>query len=504
VTSPPINARSCLAIDQSTSATKALLFDPSGRLLDRASLDHRQIYPQPGWVEHDAEEIWRNTLAVLRTVVERRRLTPAHLSHLSITNQRETVVIFERGSGRPLHNAIVWQCRRGDPICASVAAAGHAQLVTRKTGLKIDTYFSASKLAWLVQNVPEIREKLAARDALIGTIDAYLIYRLTAGRVFATDHTNASRTLLYDIRELRWDDALCGIFDVPSHALPEVRDSTARFGETNLGGLFEAPILICGVMGDSQASLLAHGCVTPGMAKVTLGSGSSVLLNVGADLRCCGDGAVSTIAWTHRGQPTYSFEGIINYSAATIGWLKDQLGLIGDPSETELLAAAVNDNGGVYLVPAFAGLSAPYWSPDARGAIVGLTAHADRRHVVRAALESIAYQLRDVLDMMKCDGGVVLRTIHADGGATRNAFLMQFIADMTGLEVAAARMPECSPLGAALAGSVGMGLRDMTAIGSLAREAVTYAPRMPAEQSDRLYRGWKRAVGQVLAGVGTA
>jgi glycerol kinase len=493
-----------LAIDQSTSATKALLFDVSGRLIDKAALDHRQIYPRPGWVEHDAEEIWRNALAAMKTLVARNPEAIDDISHLSITNQRETIVVFERGSGKPLHHAIVWQCRRGEPICAELSQ--HNELAARKTGLKIDTYFSASKLTWLIRERPAIAKELREGEALIGTIDTYLIYRLTGGRVFATDHTNASRTLLMDINRLAWDEELCALFGVPMRALPEMRDSTGRFGESDFDGLLRRRVPICGVMGDSQASLFAHRCFSPGMAKVTLGSGSSVLLNVGRTLRAPGDGAVATIAWTHAGEPTYSFEGIINYSAATIDWLRNQLGLIQSADETEAAAASVPDNGGVYLVPAFAGLSAPYWSPGARAAIVGMTAHANRAHVIRAALESIAYQIRDVLDMMRASTSsgqpsVELRKVSADGGATRNGFLMQFIADVTRLEIIAARVAECSPLGAALAGAVGLGLLpSLEAVASLPRDVAIYRPQMPPEQADRLYAGWRRAVKQVLAG----
>jgi glycerol kinase len=489
-----------LAIDQSTSATKALLFDAGGALLHKASRDHRQIYPQPGWVEHDAEEIWQNTLAAVRTLVD--GTSAAAPVSVSITNQRETVVVFDRATGKPLHHAIVWQCRRGEPICAEIRAAGLEPEVVEKTGLKVDTYFSASKLAWLIRNRPDIARALASGDALVGTIDTYLIYRLTNGEVFATDHTNASRTLLFDIRRLAWDDALCRMFGVPTRALPHVRDSTAHYGQTTIGGALGKPIPICGVMGDSQASLFAHRCFRPGTAKVTLGSGSSVLLNLGPQLRHGGDGAVSTVAWTHAGRATYSFEGIINYSAATIAWLKDQLGLIRSADETEAAATSVADNGGVYLVPAFAGLGAPHWQPDARAAIVGLTAHATRAHVIRAALESIAYQIRDALDAMRSRAGVELATIRADGGATRNAFLMQFIADITGLEVAAATLPECSPLGAALAGAVGMGIYpSLEAVAALPDDVVTYRPRMPGAEVNELLAGWRRAVDQVLAGI---
>jgi glycerol kinase len=490
-----------LALDQSTSATKALLYDSSGNLIDKTSLEHQQIYPQPGWVEHDADEIWRNTLATLTELIDRNRAAAGDAICLSITNQRETILEFDRTTGRPLHNAIVWQCRRGDPICAELNASGQSELVTRKTGLKIDSYFSASKIAWLIRTQPDIAARLSSGEALIGTIDAYLIHRLTRGQVAATDHTNASRTLLFDITRLKWDQQLCEIFGVPMKALPEVKDSTARYGLTDCGGLLPRPIPICGVMGDSQASLFAHRCFKPGMAKVTIGTGSSILLNLGPELRYGGDAAVSTIAWTHNGVATYSFEGIINYSAATIAWLKDQLGLIQSADQTEAIALAAKNNGGVYLVPAFAGLSAPYWSPDARAAIVGMSAHTDRKHIVRAALESIAYQLRDVLDAMRERFGGDLRVINADGGATRNRFLMQFIADMVGLEIAVAQIPDCSPLGAVLAGLLGMGVHaSLDELEKLPRQMTRYQPAMPRQQADQLYAGWQRAVKQVLAG----
>lgn len=488
-----------LALDQSTSATKAILFDTAGRTLDKASLDHAQHYPQPGWVEHDAEEIWTNTLAVLREVLSRHADKTQSLLCLSITNQRETIVVFDRATGRPLHRAIVWQCRRGDPICAELTEAGHNDRVRQVTGLKIDTYFSASKLKWLVRNVPEIREKLASGQALIGTIDAYLIYRLTKCRTFASDSTNASRTLLYDIGRLAWDETLCDLFEVPVGALPEVFDSAAKYGETDLGGILASPIPICGVMGDSQAALFAQRCFEPGMSKATFGTGTSLLLNIGAAPRLTESGAMTALAWVYEGRPTYSFEGLINYSAATIAWMRDQLELIDDVRETEALAAAAGDNGGVYLVPAFAGLSAPYWSSTARAAILGMTAHTTKRHVVRAALESISYQVRDALEMMKDDAGVALQRIQADGGATANRFLMQFTADMLGLEVRASNVPDLSPLGAALAGALGMGVyASLADLAGLTRESTVYRPQMAPSDALNLYEGWKAAVERVL------
>ena len=488
-----------LALDQSTSATKAILFDADGRVVDKSSRDHRQIYPQPGWVEHDAEEIWQNTLAVIRELASRHADLLSSAACLSITNQRETILVFERGTGRPLHNALVWLDRRGDPICRELADAGHGDRVRNKTGLKIDTYFSASKLKWLVREKPEIRRKLQSGEALAGTIDTYLVYRLTGGKVFATDHTNASRTLLFDIGKLRWDEELCRLFEVPPAALPEVRESAGRFGETNADGVLPKALPICGILGDSQASLFAQRCYQPGSAKATFGTGTSVMLNIGGQFKLSGQGAVSALAWVWQGQPTYALEGIINYSAATISWLKDQLGLIRDAAETEPLARAVENNGGVYLVPAFSGLSAPYWSQDARAAIVGMTAFTRKEHIVRAALEAISYQIRDVLDMLRADAGVRPQALHADGGPTRNAFLMQFTADLAGLELVVTEVPESSALGAAMAGMLGAGLRrsfaDLTA---LPRQTRTYRPQMNAADVQRLYSGWQAAVKRVL------
>ena len=488
-----------LALDQSTSATKALLFDEHGRSLDRESREHKQHYPQPGWVEHDAEEIWQNTLTVLRTLLARNTAQAGEVAALSITNQRETVVVFERATGRPLHPAIVWQCRRGDTFCAEHAAAGREPFVHGKTGLKLDAYFSASKLQWLVRNKPDLRAKLADGSALVGTIDAYLIYRLTEGRVFATDSTNASRTLLYDIGRLRWDEELCALWQVPLRALPEVRDSSAHFGDTTLDGLLARPLPIRGVMGDSQASLFAQRCFAPGAAKVTFGTGSSLLLNIGAQPRFSTKGVLTALAWMHAGVPTYAFEGIIISSASTLTWLRDQLDLAADVPAIEKLAQEVPDNGGVYLVPAFTGLGLPHWQPAARAAISGLSSHSDRRHVARAAFESIAYQIRDALDAMRAGAGVPLVALHGDGGPTASNFLMQFTADLTGVELRVATMPDCSPLGAVLAGQLGLGVHpSIDSLAAAPREETVYRPTMAPERRAALYAGWQAAVRQAL------
>ncbi len=488
-----------LALDQSTSATKAVLFDARGKILDKASRNHCQIYPQPSWVEHDAEEIWRNVLAVIGEIAKRNRTKLAKLAALSITNQRETVLIFDRKTGKPLHHALVWQDRRGDALCAKLTKQGYGPSVLRKTGLKIDTYFSASKIRWLVENKPAIAAKLKNGDAVIGNIDTYLIHRLTDGKVFATDFTNASRTLLFDIGKLNWDAELTKLFKVPVNALPEVRESAAQFGETDVGGLLPKRVPIFGVMGDSQASLFAQKCFSPGTAKATFGTGTSVMLNIGDKFRVSKKGAVTALAWVWQGKPTYAFEGLINFSAATIEWLKNQLGLIHNASEVEKLALSVKDNGGVYLVPAFAGLSAPYWSPDARAAIVGLTAFSEKAHVVRAAQEAIAYQIRDVLDMMRADANVKLQSLHADGGPTRNKFLMQFTADLTRTEIKVAEVAESSAWGAAMNGLLGLGIYgSQTELAKLPRSQKVFHPRMKPAEAERLHAGWRLAVKRVL------
>lgn len=488
-----------LAIDQSTSATKAVLFAAQGTVLDRASREHRQIYPQPGWVEHDAEEIWQNVLTVVREIVGRNQDRLAQLAGLSITNQRETILVFDRATGKPLHHAIVWLCRRGEPICQKLRDQGLDETVRGKTGLKIDTYFSASKIKWLVQEKTDIAAKLKNGQAVAGTLDAWLVHRLTGGNIFATDHTNASRTLLFDINRLRWDEQLCELFDVPLEALPEVRESAAQFGETDLNGLLPRRVPICGVMGDSQASLFAQRCYQPGMVKATFGTGTSVLMNIGDQFRLSERGAVSALAWVWRGQPTYAFEGIINFSAATISWLKDQLGLIQSSSEVEQLATAVPDNGGVYLVPAFSGLSAPYWKPEARAALIGMTAHTRREHVARAAEEAIAYQIRDVLEMMRADAPVKMQNLYADGGPTRDRFLMQFTADLAELELTVSEVPESSAWGAAMSGLLGLGIcGSLDDLAGLPREVRTYRPQMDPARAKRLHDGWLAAVRRIL------
>jgi glycerol kinase len=489
-----------LAIDQSTSATKALLFTSEGDLLDQVAFSHHQIYPRAGWVEHDAEEIFSNTLKAISVLLQRHPEESHNLLALSITNQRETFVLFDRQTGLPLYNAIVWQCRRGDELCKRLREAGSENIVHERTGLKIDTYFPASKLRWLLDARPDLCARLRDGTALFGTMDTYLVYRLTGGKVYATDHTNASRTLFYDIGKLAWSQELCDIFGLEFGILPDVRESAAWYGDTDLGGEFNRCIPIYGVMGDSQAALFAQRCFAPGSAKVTFGTGSSILVNIGHQKRLSDRGTVTALGWVWQGQPTYAFEGIINFTGATITWLRDQLQLISNPAETETLAQSVPDCDGVYFIPAFVGLSAPYWRSDARAAILGMTPSTTRAHVVRAALESIGYIVTDVLKAMCEDAGVNLSNVHADGGAVRNAFLMQFVADMNQLTVRAAQTPELSALGAVFAGALGMGihssLRDLE---GLPASFIEYQTNLPREQGEKLRAGWKHAVSQVLS-----
>lgn len=477
-----------LSLDQSTSATKAVLFSEEGRVLALSSRDHRQIYPQPGWVEHDAEEIWQNVLAVVSEITGNR----SDIQALSLTNQRETIVAFERATGKPLHPAIVWQCGRGDAICRNLRAAGHEETVRRKTGLKIDTYFSASKIRWLMETRPDIATKLHSGEAVVSTIDGYLVHRLTQGRVFATDFTNASRTLLFDSAALRWDAELCSLFGVPMQALPEIRESASLFGITSVTG---SEIPLAGVMGDSQASLFAQRCFLPGSAKATFGTGTSVMLTIGDQFALPREGIVTALAGVHRQKPTYALEGLINFSGATIAWLKNQLALISGDDDVEKIASSVADNGGVYLVPAFAGLGAPHWSPSARAALHGLTAHTTKAHVVRAALESVSYQIRDVLDLMRAESGVALRTLMADGGPTQNRFLMQFTADVTGAELVVSDTPERSAWGAAMNGLLGLGEKLPP---SPAGKITLYRPRQDASRIAEWHAGWTEAVRRVL------
>lgn len=491
-----------LAIDQSTSATKALLFNADGALLDSNSIAHQQIYPRAGWVEHDALEILQNSRKAMAELLSRHYREVAQIRSISLTNQRETVVVFNKADSVPLANAVVWQCRRSTEICERHLKAGCGDRVRQLTGLRIDPYFSASKLQWLIENNPQIAQALRDGSALAGTMDTLLIHALTGGQVFATDATNACRTLLYDIDTLDWSGELCELWNVPSSALAEVRDSTAEFGSTDLFGLLPAPVPIHGVMGDSHAALLAHRCFTPGSTKVTMGTGSSLLMNIGPQRRESSSGVLTTLAWVHDGKPTYAFEGIIISAASTLTWMRDQLGIISDMTTATAEATALPDNGGVHVVPAFTGLGLPHWQPQARAAILGLTSQSDRRHVVRAGIESIGFQIQDAIAAMRADADTGLASLHADGGSTINAFLMQFIADLTRADLHVPAMAEFSALGAVYAGMWGSGALDSQAdLDRLPMPEIIYSPKLPQPAATELTSAWNQAVAQALHGL---
>jgi glycerol kinase len=488
-----------LGIDQGTSGTKAILFDSGGRMVHRCNAGHAQTYPQPGWVEHDALEIHQRTLEAARSLIAESGIDPAAVRAVSISNQRETAVVWDGRSGIPAHNAVVWQCRRGAAICERLEKAGAAEEVGRKTGLVLSPYFSAAKIAWILENVEGARERADRGELRCGTIDSWLVWKLSGGAVHATDYSNASRTQLFDIRALRWDDGLLGLFGIPPSMMAEVRPSDARFGETDLGGLLPSPVPMTGVMGDSHAALFGQCCFRPGMAKATYGTGSSIMMNVGGVPVESRSGLVSSIAWARGGAVEYVLEGNVNCTGATIKWLVDDLELIPDSKSAGPIAASVPDNQGVYLVPAFVGLSAPYWDSEARASVTGMSRGTRKAHLVRAAEESIAYQIRDVLDAMAAESGAPLAELRVDGGPTRDDFLMRFQADILGIPVVRAVIEELSSIGASYMAGLAIGFwKDAAEIEGLRAVDRAFAPGMDEETRSRNYGGWKGAVGRTL------
>ena len=488
--------RYVLGIDQSTQGTKALLFDDKGGLLERADLPHRQIINGQGWVSHDPEEIYANTLQVIRNVVEKAGISPSEIAAMGLSNQRETSVAFDR-SGHPIADAVVWQCSRAEKICRRVQEAGFSEAIRTATGLQLSPYFPASKFAWFLENVPEAAELSKAGNLLFGTMDTYLIYRLTKGREFRTDYSNASRTQLFNIFTLEWDPEICRMFGIPEASLPEVTDSDALFGMTDLEGYLPAPIPICGVLGDSHAALFGQGCHEKGMVKATYGTGSSIMMNIGSDAILSSHGVVTSLAWRTQGKAQYVLEGNINYTGAVITWLKDDLKLISSAAETEELAKAANPKDHSYLVPAFTGLGAPYWDSEAEGIFCGMTRTTGRNEIVRDALQCIVYQITDVLRAMEEDAGFSIEELRTDGGPTRNAWLMQFQSDMIGVRVGVSEVEELSGMGAAYMAGISAGLYDRERIFE-GRKRNTYRNKMPAEEAGRFYEGWKKAVAKVL------
>jgi len=483
-----------LALDQGTTSSRAILFDREGRALATASRPIRQIYPRAGWVEHDPQEIWETQLEAAREALAAAAVPASRLAAIGITNQRETTIIWDRRTGEPLANAIVWQCRRTAPLCQSLKERGLEAWFRQRTGLVIDPYFSGTKVAWLLENVPGARARAEAGELLFGTVDSWLLYRLTGGRVHATDYSNASRTLLFNISRLAWDEDILRELGVPPSLLPTVLPSSGIFGETE-ASLLGAAVPIGGIAGDQQAALFGQACFTPGMAKNTYGTGCFVLMNVGHDSLPLGSSVLTTIAWGLGDRAEYALEGSIFIGGAAVQWLRDGLGLIATAAESEALAASVPSSDGVYLVPAFVGLGAPHWDPLARGIIVGITRGTTRAHLARATLEAIAFQTRDVIEAMEAECGVALPELRVDGGATANDLLMQIQADILGRPVVRPAVTETTALGAAYLAGLAVGFwQSQDELAANWRVDKRFEPSLPADQREALYGGWKRAV----------
>jgi glycerol kinase len=485
-----------LALDQGTTSSRAIVFDRSGRIASAVQEEFPQIFPQPGWVEHDPEAIWRTQMDTARQALATAGIEAAQVAAIGITNQRETTVVWDRETGQPLHNAIVWQCRRTAPMCDRLRADGWTDPIRAKTGLVVDAYFSGTKLAWLLDHVPGMRDKAERGHALFGTIDSFLIWRLSGGRLHVTDLSNASRTMLFNIQTLDWDDEILAELRIPRAMLPQVRPSSQVYGLSD-GELLGAQVPIAGAAGDQQAALFGQTCYAPGQAKNTYGTGCFLLLNTGERAVASERGLLTTIAWQlgDAGKVTYALEGSVFIAGAAIQWLRDGLHIISHPAEIEALAGSVDDTGGVYFVPAFVGLGAPYWDAYARGTIVGLTRGTDRRHIARAVLEALCYQSRDVLEAMAADAGIGLAALRADGGAAANDLLMQLQADLLGVPVQRPAVTETTALGAAYLAGLAVGYwSGLEEIAAQWRIDAEFEPAMAAERRDALYAGWQRAV----------
>lgn len=487
-----------LAIDQGTTSSRAILFSAELEVLSTQQKELALHYPHKGWVEQNPEDIWCDTLDVCRRIVRSLPDEAKAIAAIGITNQRETTILWDRKTGMPVYNAIVWQDRRTAPLCEQLRAAGHEPMVEAKTGLLFDPYFSAGKIAWILAHVEGARERAERGELAFGTIDCYLLWRLTGGRVHASDVTNASRTQLYNIVEQKWDEALLALFDIPEQILPEVLDNAADFGVTD-PALFGREIPICGMAGDQHAALIGQGCVIPGMVKSTYGTGCFALMNIGSDFRVSQNRLLTTPAYRLDGKMVYALEGSIFIAGAAIQWLRDGLEFFSDAALSEDLARSVHDNNEVYFVPAFTGLGAPYWRPDVRGAIMGLSRETTKAHIVRAALEAQGYQTRDLMTAMEADSACEAAVIRIDGGLVANAFMCQFLADMLNKPVEVPEVTEATALGAAcLAGLYTGILPGLEAITQRWRKARVYQPAMAESERERLYRGWKAAVEALL------
>lgn len=488
-----------LAIDQSTSATKAMIFGHTMKIIARANVPHAQYYPQPGWVEHNPDEIYLNTLEAIRKVIAEASADPAEIAAIAITNQRETVVVWDKTTGKPVYNAVVWQCNRGAERCNQLKAGGWEERIREKTGLVVDPYFSATGISWILENVEGCRQKADDGNLLFGTIDCWLIWKLTQGQVHATDYTNACRTMLFNINTLKWDEEIMAELGIPLSMAPKVCFADDNFGKTTAAGILPKSIPVTGVLGDSHAALFGQNCFSAGMGKATYGTGSSIMMNIGSQPMKSPEGLVTSVGFALREKISFVYEGNIHCTGATIEWLKEELELIRSSQETEAIALSVPDTGGVYLVPAFAGLGAPYWDTKARALICGMTRGTRKAHIVRAALEAIAYQVKDLIDLMTSEAGIPLKELRVDGGPVRNKFLMRFQADVLKATINLSPVEEASALGVALIAAYSLGWlkfpEDMVALRA-GNDRIT--GKMEPEKVEMLYSGWKKAVERTL------
>ncbi len=488
-----------LALDQGTTSSCAVLYNQQGDVISTGRQDFTQHYPQPGWVEHDPLEIWQSQLTAAHQAIKAANITPQQIAAIGITNQRETTLVWERSTGHPLTNAIVWQCRRTAPLCDKLRAEGYTPTIRSRTGLLPDPYFSATKLAWILDNHPGARERANRGELLFGTVDTWLLWQLTGGAVHATDHSNAARTMLYNIHTLEWDQELCRLFNIPPAILPTVAPSSSLFGHTTPTLFDGCSIPIHGIAGDQQAALFGQGCLTPGSAKNTYGTGCFLLQNTGTTPVTSNHNLLTTIAWQINNQTTYALEGSVFTGGAAIQWLRDELGIITTAAESETLALQVPDTNGLYMIPAFTGLGAPYWDSHARGALLGLTRGTRPAHIVRAALEAIAYQTRDVLEAMQDDSAQTLPHLRADGGAAANNFLMQFQADILGVQVTTPSNLETTSLGAAALAGLNAGVwPTLDSLPTRQPPHRTFIPTTTPTQRQQLYTSWQDNVHRCL------
>ena len=488
-----------LALDQGTTSSRAIVFDEQSDIVAVAQKEFTQIFPKPGWVEHDADEIWGTQIGVAAEAIAKAGISPAAIAAIGITNQRETTVVWDKTTGKPVHNAIVWQSRQTMEICDALKAKGLADTFRHKTGLVIDAYFSGTKVKWILDNVAGAREKAEKGDLLFGTIDTWLIWKLTAGQVHVTDYSNASRTLMYNIRDLKWDEEILAELTVPAAMLPAVHPSSEVYGHTDPAVFFGAAVPIAGAAGDQQAALFGQTCFQPGMAKNTYGTGCFMLMNTGEKVYESNNGLLTTIAWGLDGKVEYALEGSIFIAGAAVQWLRDSLKLIEAAADSEFYARKVTGSEGVYVVPAFVGLGAPYWDMKARGAILGLTRGSGKAHVIRATLESMAYQTKDVLSAMEADSAIKLQALKVDGGAVGNSILMQFQADILGVPVDRPQVTETTALGAAYLAGLATGVwNDKESLVANWKLDTRFTPQMDDAESAKLYKGWRKAVSRAL------